>query len=170
MRKALFMIILICMLILSSCSVQENMSPEIFFERLNKISPDIIYDNENNFIDKRRYLSYIKNKNSTEFLIEIATDEFNNAKKICLVCTATNKTDEFKIITENIINAYAPEDNASEIIGELFGIKWDYYDTQWYRYSSSSDKNCIFFSVESKKLSTESDAKLSLKQNDITQY
>ena len=68
---------------------------------------------------------------------------------------------------EKVLDVYAPNENPDEIIPDLFKNKWNYVSTQWYDYSYIVSDEGMFASIENKKLATESDARLTLKQSDI---
>lgn len=164
MKKIL--ILLFLMIFLSSCSIQENMNPEIFSDRFYKLIGNEI-SSENLRYENNREILFFKEKNGTDYIIEFNTDTMDNIKKICLACNDTSKADSMNYYFEKIINIFAPDENTDEIISNLLIDKWNYYSTQWFDYSSAVSDEGIFLSVESKKLSTQSDAELTLKQNDI---
>lgn len=165
-------VLLITVLLLTACSVQERMSPEIFVERLaandKKFSVETFFAAADDFLCFGKY-------DDASVVIKISSDKEKNAKKITLSCIQTNKTESFISCAENLISIYSPNDNSSEVINNLFeskdlNDKCVYYDTQWYKYSKIFSKQGLYFSVESKKLSPQNDVELSLKQNDITEY
>lgn len=159
-------VLLIVLLTLASCSIQEKMNTKIFVERfLNAVGDEITADEI--LFDSGRDILFFADKNGTEYVMEFRADEQGNIKKICLACTDADKTDLMKYFFEKIISVYAPDENTAEIIPSLFNNKWDYHSTQWYDYSSVISDEGVFASVENKKLSTPSDAELTLKQNDI---
>ena len=170
MKKIKLLFIMIFLLMLSSCSVQENMSSLIFIQRLEKQNKAVVIDTEDMYIKNDEYIVFAGDENEKPFVLSITVDDADNVKKICLACNNTNKAEDFKIFAENIIKAYSPYDDPTEVLSMLFSEEWSYYDTQWYSYASSTMEDSMFFSVKSKKLSTESDARLTLKQNDITTY
>ena len=154
------------MLTLASCSVQEKMNTKIFVERfLNAVGDEITADEI--LFDSGRDILFFADKSGTEYVLEFSSDEQGNIKKICLACTDADKTDMMKYFFEKVINVYAPGENSAEIIPSFFKNKWDYYSSQWYGYYSAVSDEGIFAAIENKKLSTPSDAELTLKQNDI---
>lgn len=159
-------VLLVILITLTSCSMQEKMNDNIFLERLSDALGDEISADEILYQNGRSLLFFLDN-NGTEYLCEFRNDESNNVKKICLACTDADKTERFKYFFEKIVNVYAPDENTLEIITALFKNNWDYHSSQWYEYSSALTGNGIFASIENKKLSTQSDAELTLKQNDI---
>lgn len=170
MKRTVISFILI--LGLTACSVQENMSPELFFERLQK------YDNsisiENSFYEDKSYVCFALYHNA-DIVFDILSDDSNNAKKINLACSDTDKINEFIDCTESVIKIYAPDDNPQEVVENLFDNKtanneFIYYNTQWHTYSAVLSDNGLYFSVSSKKLMPESEVEFSLKQNDIVEY
>ena len=165
MKKFYVSLSFIFIIVLSSCSLQEKMSPDIFIERLINNSEITII---NEFCENEKYVCYFSDKSNSNFIIRIDSDNSRNTKKICLVCTETIKTENFKSMTETVIKIYAPNENTDEIISSLFSEEWNYFDSQWYRYSSAISENGLYFSIESAKLSTETDAEMTLKPNDIS--
>ncbi len=168
MKKILLTCVSILLLMLSACSVQEKMSPLVFIERLQRADENLVVDAENMYIENNKYILFAWDEVEKAFVMEITADEDGNAKKICLACNKTSKAEKFRLSAESIIKAYAPGDNACEVLSVLMKSEWGYHDTQWHSYAYASGENGMFFSVKSKKLSTESDAVLSLKPNDIT--
>ena len=168
MKKVLIIIPLIFLMIITSCTKQEKVNPLVFIDRLTYNYPEFTV-NENDFYrESNNYICFMRDKNNSEFLIKIYTDSDKNIKKICLACGSAEKTDSFKFVSEAIIKTYAPQEDTELIIKSVFKNERDYYNSQWYRYTSSVFEGTLFFSVENMKLSTESDAELTLKENDIT--
>lgn len=168
-RIVISIILIVC---LCSCSVQENMSPELFLERFQK------YDNNlsitDSFYQEDSYICFVRYHNA-EIIFYIFTDCNKNVKKINLACSETDMINEFTDCTESIIRIYSPDDNSEEIINNLFNpeitnSEFRYYNTQWHTYSAICSDNGIYFSVSDKKLAPESEVDFSLKQNDIVEY
>ena len=167
MKKLILLPLIFVTVMFSSCSVQKTMSSALFIERIQMLNGNIVFDTENAFFEDGKYICFAKNENGTEYIMEFETDESGNAKKICLACRETDKAEEFKLFTKSIIKTYSPDDDTDAVISELSKDTYCHCDTQWHRYSAVNEKKCLFFSVESKKLATSSDAELTLKQNDI---
>lgn len=142
------------------------MNTKIFSERfLNTVGEEITAGEI--LYDSGRDIMFFADKNGTEYVMEFRADEQGNIKKICLACTDADKTDMMKYFFEKVMGVYAPGENSADIIPFLFNNEWDYHSTRWYDYSSALSDEGVFVSVENRKLSTPSDAELTLKQNDI---
>lgn len=164
MKKLSIVIVLI--LLLSSCSVQEKMNSVIFYDRFrNTLVAEITTDEI--LFDNNRDIAFFTDKNGTDYALEFSLDEQGNIKKICLACTDTSKTDMMKYYFEKVINVYAPSENTDEIIQSLFSNNWNYHSSQWYNYTFVKSDECFFASVENKKISTQSDAELTLRVSEI---
>lgn len=162
-------------LALTACSVQEKMSPWIFTERIQETDKSISIDTENSYYENGNFVCYASYKDNVRLVFEISTDEHGNSDKISLACTQTDKTDEFVLCAMNVVEAYAPDDSADEVIKNVFlkrelSGKCVYYDTQWHSYAAVLSENGLYFSAESKKLIPQSEVEFSLKQNDIVEY
>lgn len=165
MKKIYVTLSIFLIVILSSCSMQEKMNPEIFIERLIRNSEITI---KNEFFENEKYVCYFSDKSNCNFIIRIDSDSGRNAKKICLACTETSKTENFKSMTETVIKTFAPNEKIDEILSSLFSEEWNYYNSQWYRYSSAVSEKGLYFSIESVKLSTQTDAEMTLKPNNFS--
>lgn len=162
--------VIICSLIflftMTSCVSQDKMNPMIFVGRLKDNFPEIsvseIYREDNG------YFCFLTDENNINFALKFYTDHSENIKKICLACNIADKTDSIKFISEALIATYASDENTDDVVKYLFINERDYYNTQWYRYASVIIEGKAFFSVENMKISTASDAQLTLKPNDIT--
>lgn len=172
MRKRIWVFSLLILCLLSACSVQETMSPEIFIERLEVDCSGLDYKNAESFYESDKYVCFIKNESGIEFMFEITPDERGNAQKISLACSKTDKTADFISVAESIIRTYAPEDDSKEIVSSIFSDgkvpnEFSYFDTQWHYYTCAASDSAFYFSAESKKLAPEKDAEMTLKPNDI---
>lgn len=161
------------LLFLTACSVQEKVNPQIFIERIQKNNKNIAV--ENSFYEDAAFVCFAVYNGNTDIVFEIETDEQKNAKKISLACSQTDKADDFISCAECIIKTYAPDDDSGQVIKELFSQKeingkFNYYETQWYSYSSVLSENGLYFSAEIKKLVPQTEVEFSLKQNDIVTY
>ncbi len=166
MKKTLAFLMFASIIFFNSCSVQDKMNPLIFIEKFSEISGDSIKNDTPIFTDDK-CVFFFTDENDKEYVCELLTDKAKNVKKICLASDNTNKAELFIHFSEIIIKIFSPDDESSLILSKLFKNKWDYTDSQWYSYSSVVSDKGMFFCIESKKLTTESDAELTLKQNDI---
>ncbi len=173
MRKIPIVFILIFML--SSCSLQEKVSPEIFIQRLCAEDENIMVDDSLCFNKNNVFTAYFSYADSADFVLETDVDGLGNAKKINLACAQTDKVVLFKKCVESVISVYSPDENTDEIIDSLFPEKesygkFTYYETRWYVYSAVLSEKGLYFSSENKKLSPQNEEALSLKPNDIIEY
>lgn len=152
--------------IFCACTVQEKMNPMIFIRHFTDSSGEE-FSIEESFDDNGRYIIFFSDKNSEKYVCELETDTFGNIKKICLAGNNTSKAERFEYLFKKVLDVYAPNENPDEIIPDLFKNKWNYVSTQWYDYSYIVSDEGMFASIENKKLATESDARLTLKQSDI---
>lgn len=159
---------------LSSCSLQEKVSPEIFIERLCAADENFIFDGESLFCGDGTYTYYIT-YSDLPLVAEIRIDGDENSKKINLACGETDKVELFIKCVESVIRVYSPDENIEEIHKEIFPLQesensFYYYETKWYKYSSVLSEKGLYFSTENKKISPQSEVELSLKPNDIVDY
>ncbi len=166
--KRIILINIIILIVFSACTLQEKVSPELYISRLTESADGFAVAGDGLFFEGGKYYCFISGAKEAEYALQLETDSGKNIKKICLAGMKTVKADEFKILAEALIKTYAPNEAAEEIKASLFKNESDYYNSQWYRYSSAVTENGIFFSVENMKISTNSDAELTLKPNDIT--
>lgn len=162
-------------LFLSACSLQEKMSPRIFFDRLSKINIQLDMENSEQFIEGNDYVCFVSDFNSTEYVFQISVNDSGDAEKISLACNQTDKSADFVSCAKSVIQAYAPDDSADEVTASLFENgairqKYIYHDTQWHKYSAVASDSGFFFSVSSKKLVPAEEVELSLKPNDKADF
>lgn len=175
MKKTIALIIVTIAFLLSACSVQENVSPQLFMKRLQRNNENIVLNIEGAFVENNKNINFIRYKDNADFVIELTTDKQGNATKICLACVQSDKSADFKECAQSIIETYAPNDDYNKIMfslfeNENFDGKYRYFSTQWYRYSAVFSENGCFFSVDSVKLIPSSEVEMSLKENDIIEY
>lgn len=175
MRKIILIILFFSLLIFSACSVQEKMSPEIFFERLSNVNSEMDFENSEQFVQEDKNIVFIKNKNGTDFVFELSVNESGDAEKISLACAQTDKVSDFIHCVEAVIKTYSPSDDTAEILSALFEngqIKQEYayHDTQWHGYAAVASENTLYFSITNKKLVPQNEVELSLKPNDRVDF
>lgn len=166
MKKTLIMLIIFALFGFNSCTQQEKMNAEIFVERFMELS-DSSVTIEDNFNYDGKNIVFFRDAAGTVFVCELSSDGFGNIKKICLAVNETDKADLMKRYCGLIIAAYAPSEDAEAVLSRLLKNNFDYSNTQWYSYSSVKSDEGLFFCIENLRFSTESDAELTLKQNDI---
>ena len=174
MKKAVFSLSVLLMMLLAACSVQEKMSPRIFLDRLFD-SGVVLPETAEIFNESGNCVCFASDEQGTEYALEIKTDESGNVKRISAACTMQEAQEKFIRLARSIINAYSPEDSADEVTKALFKsgeINGNclYYETQWHSYSVCASDDGVFFAVESKKLAETTAVELSLKPNDKSEY
>ncbi|MBR2868472.1 MAG: hypothetical protein IKB88_05345 [Clostridia bacterium] len=165
MKKILVLIPLF--LFLSACSVQENVSPDLFVSRLEKTVRDAAIDSDGIFYENEKSVVYA-DYGGCRFAIEMTCDSDGKVKKISLACNDTDKAECFYSFIKNIVSVYAPDEDCDRILQNLCcGKQFSFYESQWYSYSFSSAVSGFYFGVENKKLAPAKDIGLTLKPNDI---
>ncbi len=157
-------------LLLQACSVQEKMSPEIFFERLKKVDSRFSFDASEQFFEGNEYICFVSDDNSNCFAFQISVNDSGDCEKISVAAEKADSQD-FISCVKSVIQAYAPDDDAENITKKLFTggkivAEYVYYDSQWHSYSAAGNNGIFYFSVSSKKLVSEKNVELSLKPND----
>lgn len=165
MKKTVTFILIFLIVMFSGCSLQKKMNYHIFLERLKENYPELTVENDAIYEEEQIIFCFI-DYNKKPYALQLEADGEENIKKICLA--SKDKTDNFKFVCEAIIKTYAESENSSEVINSLFADERNYYAGRWYNYAFYAVEETIYFSVENLKLSTNTDAELTLKQNDIT--
>lgn len=159
----------------SACSVQENMNPKMFIERLAKLDEGLEIDYEKLFIDGNEYSFFAKDENGTGYAFKIKTDADENAIKISVACRDPAARNGFMELIEKTTRVYSPGEDSAEIIKSLFkgdgsDEKFSYRETQRRFYSKAEFDDGIYFEVKNRTLCRESEAGLTLKPNDKAGY
>lgn len=167
--------VFVALFMLVSCSLQEKVNSEILTERLCETDKNILPDPELCFRQGDRSTFYFTYAESLFFVAELYSDGQGNVKKINLACDNTDKIDLFVQCVKSFEDVYVPDENSDEINAALFkekkfSGKFSFYETQWYLYSAVLSENGLYFSIENKKLSPQTEVELSLKPNDIVEY
>lgn len=173
-KTAIISFFMASILFLEACSVQEKMSPQIFFERLAKIDSRLCFDASEQFFEGNEYVCFVSDVNSNCFAFQISVNNSGDCEKISV---AAEKIDAQSFIScvKSIIQTYAPDDDAENITEKLFSggkisTEYVYIDSQWHSYSAAGNNGCFYFGVSSKKLVAESGVELSLKPNDKVDF
>ena len=168
-------LLILLFVFLTSCSAQEKVNINLLTERLCKYDESFIINDSLSFSQNNSETVFFSYGGDNDFVMETRKDGQGNTEKINLACTCTDKIDLFTQCVKSVISVYAPDEDCGKIINELFAEKqldigMLYYETKWYSYSVRLSADCLYFSVENRKLSPPSEAALSLKQNDIIEY
>ncbi len=170
MKKFLSVVfsVLFILPLFSSCTVQEEVSPDLFVSRFGEKYPAYSLENDGMFYEKEKCVLFAADASGTRFAVEMTTDEQGRVRKISLACTDADKAENMFSFAKDIVSVYAAQEDGQSVAESLnSGKSFSYHETQWYYYSFSSTETGLFFSVENKKLSPEKEVGLTLKENDI---
>ncbi len=167
MNKHFILPLCFILFFLSSCSVQKNISPQIFTQRITEKSTDFIIENQA-FYYKDDYIVFADYK-GFDVVIKLKTDENNNICKLCLSIVENIKTEELEDLISIIIDVYTPDEQKDIILNELHKEASNYYQGKEHIYSLINDKN-IYFEVIDIPLSGYTYPELTLKSNDRMQF
>lgn len=167
--------LLFSVVFLASCSAQEKVNINLLTERISEYDELFGIDESLSFSQDNCYTVFFTYGTDKNFVMETRDDGQGNTEKINLACTCTDKIDLFIQCVESVISVYASDEDSGKITKELFRNKElnggiHYYETKWYSYSARLSGDCLYFSVENRKLSPRNEVQLSLKQNDIIEY
>lgn len=169
--KKIIILLMLFVFIMTACSVQEKMSPEIFFERLSGKSDEYLFDDKELFYEDIKCVCFIKDIYGSELVYEFALNDKKDIYKISFACNEADKAEKIIVYIKDIITVYAPQENADEVVRSLTengkpDKGFSYYETQWYSWAVYSDENGVFFSVTNNKVVEKTTAEYSLKPND----
>lgn len=160
--KRIIPLILVLTLFFSACTVQENVDPQVFLLRLEKADKNIVFSSDGSFYEENSCVTFFEFKKKS-FVTEQFFGEDGVVNEICISSEAADENC-FKECTEIFISVYAPNENKTDIVKNIFGNGYDYHETQWYAYSTYTDGKTRFFSVKNKKLSPTEAEKLTLRE------
>lgn len=175
MKKSVILVLLISMLMFTSCSVQETMSPQIFFERLSQTDSQLCFDSSEQFYEGNEFVCFVSDLNSNNYAFQISVNDNGDCEKITLACNKTDRASDFISCVKSVVQTYSPDDDADDVLEQLYPnaeikAEYVYHDTQWHKYSAAASDEGFCFSVSSKKLITENEVELSLKPNDKVDF
>ncbi len=169
MKKISLAISVLLILLLSSCTVQERVSPPIFVGRLNEISKDFNYISENSYYDENFFISFFNYKDLKNIVIKMQLSDDNSIIKISLI--TNNNSSAFELI-KLLIETYSPEEDSTVILNELTEKEKGYCYSFGNEYTYSvfkSDKE-IYFEIFINSESDYSVPDLTLKANDKIEF
>ncbi len=175
MKKFILILLSVSLIFTSACSVQENMSADIFFDRLSENSAELDFESYEQLVIDGKSCCFLKDLNGAEYAFEITLNENGDAEKIAVSCNITELPQSLISCLESVIKTYSPVDNSEEVISAFFENGKpkqgnSYYETQWRSYSVYATESDFFFSVSSKKIVGQSAVELSLKPNDRVDF
>ena len=159
--KRIFAVAIALIFLFSSCTVQENVDPQVFLARLTEADKDVNVAGKSVFYEGNSCVAFFDYAGK-RFVIEQFCTDAGIVSEICLSSESADKK-LFEKCVGTLINVYAPQEKSVEIIENLRAEGYSYHETQWYEYSAYSDGKTHFFSVKNKKLSPEKEEKLTLK-------
>lgn len=164
MKKS-FCLILIMLLLLSSCTIQKDVNIDLFIERFCNKYPQYIVEYDKISYEKDRCILFISNDSGITFTVELTSDLQEKVKKISITCIETDKTELLRDFVKDIIFIYDYDEDADSVISNLFTDKnFSFYETDWYLYAFIKTENGIYFSVENKKYSPAKEYELTIKE------
>ena len=163
MKKIVALILVI--ITLSSCTVQENMSPAAFIERLEEADDSVAADTENAFFAQGEYICRLSYGVADGFLLKISADSHSYTSKICLVYSGSDGQEDFVGCCKSITEIYAPSEDVDTVASELFGKKegFAFYESERYLYAYYDNEENIYFCIENRMLSEKTEAELTLR-------
>ena len=175
MKKVVIIIALFCMAFLSSCTVQDKMSPEIFIDRLSARSEIFNCESAEFLYDDTDCVCFTDDIYGTEYVFNFGISDKGYINKISFACNEKDKAENYILCLKDVIAVYSPDESSENVINELttngkMKEGFSYYTTQWYLWSSYADDNGLFVSVTNKKIKETETAELSLKPNDKVSF
>lgn len=170
MRKLRLFSVIFLILILSSCSVQKRVSPEILKSRIEKNYPEFVFEKEGYYFNDCFYIFVVYNGSDIAF--KIAVDENNTANKISLSFELNDNISEISDIITPVIEAFSPDEDCKKIIEELIKNEEGFFYSfgKEHSYSLAVNGKNIYFEVFNNRLSDYTMPELTLKQNDRITY
>ncbi len=170
--KKIIPILIAVAILLSSCSKQEGVTPEIFIERATASMKCAKFDTDNAFRDENGYHCF-GNLSEEEILLTCRIDENNIVYEACVTSVKQGLSDELRCVCVELIRAFSDDELAENTV-ETLVQKADempsYVETQWFTYCMMNSENGFYFSVYDKKLKQENIPELTLKENDLAGY
>ncbi len=170
--KKIIPVLIAIVLVLTSCSKQEGVTPEIFIERACASMKCAELDTDNAFRDENGYHCF-GNLSDEEILLTCRTDENNIVYEACVTSIKQGLSDELRSVCVELIGIFSDEEFAENTVETLITKANEipsYVETQWFTYCMMNSGNGFYFSVHDKKLKQESIPELTLKENDLAGY
>ena len=119
MKKS-FCLILIMLLLLSSCTIQKDVNIDLFIERFCNKYPQYIVEYDKISNEKDRCILFISNDSGITFTVELTSGLQEKVKKISITCIETDKTKLLRDFAKDIIFIYDYDEDADSVISNLF--------------------------------------------------
>lgn len=163
MSKHLIAPLVIAVILMSSCSVQKNVNPNILSERLAECSEDFIIENQGYYY-KDDYFVMAEYK-GIKTVLKMKTDKNQNVNKVCLSVNEKLNNEEINNLAGMIIEVYAPDEEKINMLNELNGKKSGSCYGKEHIYTLIIDNN-TYFEILNIPLSDYTKPELTLKPND----
>ena len=165
--KRIFLLSVAFLIFLSSCSVQEAVSPDLFVSRFAQSFPDFKIESEGMFYEGNKSVLFVNDESGNRFAVEMTADSYERVQKISLACVDADKVEELFSFAGKVISVYAPDEDSASVMNALSNGKYfSYHETLWYGYAFSKTESGLFFSVENKHFASEKESCLTLKENE----
>ncbi len=165
--KKIFLLAVFLLLLLCSCTKQNEMNPQLFLSRFSDSFPDYQPETDEMFFEDDKSVLFVNDSAGNRFALEMKSDFQERVQKISLACNSADKDECLFDFAKDILSVYAPDEDVEAIFHSLAdGNYFSYYETLWYSYAFSQTENGAFFSVENKRFAPEREARLTLKENE----
>lgn len=158
----------VILLLFSSCSRQKEIDFKVFTQRLIS-SGEIIFDSDSVFKLENEFVCFLSDNFGNKYVLSVRSDEKGRVCKITLSCDNADIKNFIKIIN-NINSCYVCEDTSmmqKQLIKDSKLIEGvNYFDSDWYAYSTSYYNKFAQYSVRNKRLCNYDKNDLTLKSND----
>lgn len=166
MKKIVFIVVAL-MVLMTACSTQSEVNPDLFIGRFIEAYPEFTVNTEQMFYEDNKCVAFINNSAGRRFAAEMTVDDADRVQKISLACIEAEKAEEFYHLAECVSKLYAQQEDFDATAKKLFsGKNYAYHETQWYYYCFSETETGLFFSIESKRLAPAKEERLTLKENE----
>lgn len=172
MKKIFCLLPALLLLLFSACSVQQEITPELFIRKLNKSLKEPLFDAENGFCYDNTFYCF-SSGTGPEYVISMLSDESLRVYHIGLTSPHTEKKEDFLSLVRSIISEYAPDEDCEAVISALTcgenGIP-SYHDSTHYSYSFISTDKGLSWSVSNNIIKEKEIPELTIKENDLKEY
>ncbi len=165
--KRILVLVFVFLFLLYSCTVQKEVSPDLFLSRYSEAFPEYRLETDGMFYEGNKCVLFVNDASGNRFAVEMTSDSQGRVQKISLACADADKAENLFSFARNVLEVYSPEEDADSVLQSLADGKYfSYCETLWYGYAFSQTENGLFFSVENKHFAPERESGLTLKENE----